>query len=187
MIRSIASRVSAAVRQMQGVAERRAALGADDQRDLAREDVVLGVGGRAEDPVVGRGDARLPHQLLGEDLAPFQLGGVLARAEDPQALALEGVDDPVGQRLLGADDRQADPLALGELDQAAEVARLDRDVLGVERRPRVPGAQKTAWTRGDCFSFQQRACSRPPLPITRTFNAATSRELIAVTISRLSF
>ena len=137
---------------------------------------MLGVGGRAEDPVVGRRDAGLAHQLLGEDLAPLQLGGVLARAEDPQALALEGVDDAVGQRLLGADDRQADPLALGELDQAAEVVRLDRDVLRVEGRARVARAQKTAWTRGDCFSFQQRACSRPPLPITRTFNAADSRD-----------
>ena len=63
---------------------------------------MLGVGGRAEDPVVGRRDARLPHQLLGEDLAPFQLGRVLARAEDPQPLALEDVDDPLGQRLLRA-------------------------------------------------------------------------------------
>ena len=48
---------------------------------------------------------------------------------------------------------------------------LDRDVLRVERRARVARAQKTVRTRGDCFSFQQRACSRPPLPMTRTFNA----------------
>ena len=34
----------------QGVPQRRTPLRADDQRDLAREDVVLGVGGRAEDP-----------------------------------------------------------------------------------------------------------------------------------------
>src|SRR5918993_4218872 len=37
--------------------------------------------------------------------------------------------------------------------------------------PAFPGAQYTVLTRGDCFNFQQRACSRPPLPITRTFTA----------------
>jgi hypothetical protein len=39
--------------------------------------------------------------------------------------------------------------------------------------PAFPGAQKTAATRGDCLSFQQRACSRPPLPTTKPFNALT--------------
>jgi hypothetical protein len=34
--------------------------------------------------------------------------------------------------------------------------------------PALPGAQKTCVTVGDCFSFQTIACSRPPLPITRT-------------------
>ncbi len=100
---------------------------------------MLGVGRRAEDPVVGRRDARLAHQLLGEDLAPLQLGGIAAGAEDPQALALEGIDDPVDQRLLGADDGQSHPLALGELDQGAGVAHLLGDVVRVERRARVAG------------------------------------------------
>ena len=156
---------------VQRVADGRAAARADDQGDLAREDVVLGVGCRAEDAVIGRRDPGLPHQVLGEDLAPLELGGFLARAEDPQALALKDVDDPLDQRLLRADDRQPDPFSLGELDQAPEVAGLDRHVLHVERRARVARAQKTAVTRGDCLSFQQRACSRPPLPMTRTFNA----------------
>ena len=122
---------------MQGVADRRAAPRADDQGDLARQDVMLGVGPRAEDPIVGRRDARLPHQLLGEELAPLELGRFFPRSEDPQALALKHVDDPLGQRLLGADDRQADALALGELEQAPVIARLDRHVLRVERRPGV--------------------------------------------------
>src|SRR5262245_276211 len=34
--------------------------------------------------------------------------------------------------------------------------------------PALPGAQKTSSTRGDCASFHTRACSRPPLPMTRT-------------------
>ena len=123
----------------QRVPQRRPPLRADDQRDLAREDVMLGVGGRTEDPVFGRRDARLAHHLLGEDLAPLQLGRVPARAEDPQPLALEGVDDAQVQRLLGTDDRQPDPLPLGELDQAAGVVWLDRDVLGSSAVPALPG------------------------------------------------
>ncbi len=34
--------------------------------------------------------------------------------------------------------------------------------------PGLPGAAKS-WTPGDWASFQQRACSRPPEPITRIF------------------
>ena len=143
MIRSIASSVSAAVRQWSvwRIVER------PRERTISatsrEQDVMLGVGRRAEDAVVGRRDARLPHQLLGEDLAPLELGGFLPRAEDPQALALKDVDDPLDQRLLRADDRQADPLALGELDQAAVVARLDRHVLA-RRAPcrRCPGRRR---------------------------------------------
>ena len=33
--------------------------------------------------------------------------------------------------------------------------------------PAFPGAQKTSSTLGDCFSFQTKACSRPPEPTTR--------------------
>src|SRR2546421_628705 len=35
--------------------------------------------------------------------------------------------------------------------------------------PALPGAQKTCSARGDCASFQTRACSRPPLPMTSIF------------------
>ncbi len=35
--------------------------------------------------------------------------------------------------------------------------------------PPLPGAQYSFLTRGDCRSFQTIACSRPPLPRTRTF------------------
>ena len=35
--------------------------------------------------------------------------------------------------------------------------------------PAFPGAQKMRSARGDCFSFQASACSRPPLPMTRIF------------------
>src|SRR5262245_43130037 len=38
--------------------------------------------------------------------------------------------------------------------------------------PPLPGAHQTPDTRGDCFIFQASACSRPPLPMTRTFMCA---------------
>src|SRR5215207_9041313 len=42
--------------------------------------------------------------------------------------------------------------------------------------PALPGATKTRPARGLCLSFQASACSRPPLPTTRTFIAAISRD-----------
>src|SRR5713101_1348494 len=41
--------------------------------------------------------------------------------------------------------------------------------------PPLPGAQYTCETRGDWRSFHTRACSRPPLPITRTFIAGDDK------------
>ena len=147
---------------VQGVANRRAAARADDQRDLARQHVMLGVGPRAKDPVVGRGDGRLPHQLLGEELAPLELGGFLARPEDPQALALKDVDDPLGQRLFRADNRQADSLALGELEQAPVIARLDRHVLRVERRSGVARRAERPTSRGAIASISSKERAHAP-------------------------
>ncbi len=136
---------------------------------------MLGVGGRAEQPVIGRRDARLPHQLLGEDLAPFQLGGGPARAEDPQPLALEGVDDPEGQRLLGPDDRQADPFSLGELDQGPGVAGLDRHVLGVEVRPRVPRRAEDRGDPGRLLQLPAKGVLAPAFPDHEDFQRAGPR------------
>jgi len=42
--------------------------------------------------------------------------------------------------------------------------------------PAFPGAQKMRSASGDCASFRTRACSRPPLPTTRTFTGASVRQ-----------
>ena len=157
---------------VQCVADRRTPPRADDQRDLARQHVMLGVGPRAKDPVVGRGDGRLPHQLLGEELAPLELGGFLAGTEDPQSLALKYVDDPLGQRLFRPDDRQADSLALGELEQAPVIARLDRHVLAVKCRSGV--ARSTDYRRhaGRFLQFPAKSVLSPSLADHQDFQHA---------------
>src|SRR6516225_365015 len=45
--------------------------------------------------------------------------------------------------------------------------------------PPLPGAHQSFVMRGDCRSFQTIACSRPPLPRTRTFigDLACQREV----------
>src|SRR5438552_6434709 len=45
--------------------------------------------------------------------------------------------------------------------------------------PALPGATYTLPTRGDCAIFHASACSRPPPPMTRTFNASLSVERYA--------
>jgi len=148
---------------MQGMAKRRSTARADDEGHLARQRVMLGIRGRSEDAVIGRGDPRLTHEVLGEDLAPFQLGRLLARSEDAQALALEDVDDPLGERLLRADDRQADTLALGELDQAPGIPRLDGHVMHVQGGPRVPGGAEGRRGPARLLEFPAKSVLTPSL------------------------
>ena len=104
--------------------------------------------GVAEDLVVGRGHVGVAEQVLAEDLAAFQLGGGLAGAEDPQPGVLEGIDDAGGQRGLGPDDRQADLVLLGELDQGGKVVDGDGDVLAVEGRAGVARGHEHAVRAG---------------------------------------
>jgi hypothetical protein len=62
------------------------------------------------------------------------------------------VDDPVGERFLGTDDREADLLLLGEADQLVELVDVDRDVDAVGRRPGVARRAEDAldaWRLGE--------------------------------------
>ena len=163
MIRSMASSVSPAVRQWSvwRIVERpRERTISATSRD---SDVVLGIGRRAEDPVVGRRDARLPHQVLGEDLAPLQLGGFLPRPEDPQALALEDVDDPLDQRLLRADDRQADAFASWRTGPARGNRRArSRTFCTSSGRARVPGCAEDGRDARRLLQLPAKSVLTPP-------------------------
>ena len=98
---------------------------------------MLGIGSRSEDAIIGRGNPGLPHQVLGKDFGTFEFGGVLARSEDAQSLALKDIDNSLRQRLFRPDHGQADALASGKLQQAALIARFDGHVLHVEGGSRV--------------------------------------------------
>jgi hypothetical protein len=72
----------------------------------------------------------LAHERLRPALAPLDLGRRPGRPEGAQATRLERVDDPVGQRVVRADDRQVDLLIGRPTDQPVDLARADRDQLG---------------------------------------------------------
>ena len=93
--------------------------------------------GIAKHAVVGRRHVGVAQQVLAEDLAGFELGGGLRRAEGSQPGLLKRVDQAGGQGRLGADDREVDLVLLGERDELRHVGGRDVDVLGVARRARV--------------------------------------------------
>ena len=61
------------------------------------------------------------HELLGENLAGLQLGGLAAGSENAQTALLEFVDEAQRQGDLRADDRQVDAGLKGEIGQPLDV------------------------------------------------------------------
>ena len=122
-----------------------------------------GIAGIVEDLVVARRHIGVAQQILAEDLAGFQLGGRLVRAEDAKLFFLEGIDDAGGQRGLGADDRQLHVVVFGEPDQRAKVARIDRDVLGVEVGSRIAGRDEDAVCPGALSDFPSQGVFSPTI------------------------
>jgi len=106
------------------------AVGLDDDgsallADVGDRPVPIGEGG-----VGGGGDAVLGHQVLGEGLAPLDPRRRLARPEDLEAGGLEAVDDPQGERDLGADHGQVDLLGQGKVKQRVDLVGGDVHALG---------------------------------------------------------
>ena len=90
---------------------------------IAVHHIPRGAVGIAKDAILGRRHVGPVQHVLAKDLAAFELGGRLRRAEDPQLLALKHIDDAGDQRRFRADDRQLDRVLLHELDQAARYRR----------------------------------------------------------------
>jgi hypothetical protein len=78
----------------------------------------------------GAGDFISLHQLLGEDLARFNLGGLLGRTEDLHPPDEKLVDDALRQGRLGTDNGEVDPVFLSCFSQPVYIGGLDFKVMG---------------------------------------------------------
>ena len=105
----------------------------DDRRVVAILEIGRGAAHVAEDSVLGRGDIGVAKQVFAEDFACFQFRGGLRWPEGAEARFLESVDKASAERRFGADDREADFVALRKIEQAFDVGRWDIDVLGIGR------------------------------------------------------
>ncbi len=85
----------------------RQAVGLDHDGGAVRIDVGVRRGGIGEGAERGGGDAVTRHELLGEILGAFKLGGGLRRAEDLQPGGAERIDHARRQRRFGADHGEA--------------------------------------------------------------------------------
>ena len=100
--------------------------------------------------------------------------------------ARDGVGHPRHQRRLGADDDQVGPELDGQRgDRRAGRAGRRRGGWPPPRCPGLPGAACTSVTSGSRARARARACSRPPVPMTRAiisrFRGVASRAVSLVT------
>ena len=117
------------------------------------------------------------HERLREHLAALELRRGARRPEEALTAASEQVGDPAIERELRADNGEIDAFARGEVAKAPPYRqRRSRRFERVLAMPALPGAQTTPTRARSELSFQASACSRAPLPTTRTFTAANSNE-----------
>ena len=117
----------------------------------------------------------MPQQVLAEDLAAFQLGGRLRRAEDPQSGGIERVDNARRSGISGPTTVSRTSFCWANLiDRGKSVGEMSTFSASMAV-PALPGATYTCSTRGLAANFHARACSPPPLPITKTFSLPATR------------
>ena len=92
-------------------------VGFDDDRRALSVDVTMRRSGITKSRIRGGGYAMPHHETLGEILGAFELRCRLGGTEDAQTGCSEGVDDAIGERRFGPDDRQTDAFCLHEIDQ----------------------------------------------------------------------
>jgi hypothetical protein len=90
-----------------------------------------------------------------------------AWTEGTEAPCREGVDDPGGERQLGADDGEVDSTRRREREQPGTSSAATAQFSPSSGRTGVAGRAEELRRRTLCEIFQQRACSRPPPPTTR--------------------
>src|SRR5213595_745485 len=93
-----------------------------------------------------------------------------------QPFRFKQIDNPGREWVVRSDNGEINPVFFGKR------VSFGRSFAGIETFsaiscvPAFPGAQKMRSASGDCASFRTRACSRPPLPTTRTFTGASVRQ-----------
>ena len=130
------------------------AVGLDHDRGAFLINMGVGQGRIGEGLVAGGRDVVPDHEGLGVVLRAFQLRSGFGGAEDFQATGAEHVHDASGQRRLGADDRQGDPLALDEISQFLGIG--ERDVF------HLLGPLRAAVARSDVHLVYARGAGQPP-------------------------
>ncbi len=93
-------------------------------------EILRGFGVVREAGAPGAGDAVFLHQILGEYLARFYLGGGTGGTEDGDTQLLEAVYDAVCQRRLRSDHHQPDAFFLDGFDQRIDVLSPGAQVTG---------------------------------------------------------
>jgi len=106
------------------------------------------LGGSPADAIARGGHPGLGHDLLGERLGTFQLGGGRARAEAGNALGPHRVGDAGNQGRLRPDDHEIRADLVGQGTDSLGVARIDR-VIGADRR-------RAGVTGGDVHRLNRR-------------------------------
>jgi hypothetical protein len=123
-------------------------------------------GGVGKGAKLGRSHVGMPQQVFAEDLARFQLGRLCTGTERANPRRRQRVDrsgrqrpitaKPMSFRLENSIRRVTSPSGMSTFSASRAV-------------PALPGATKTWSMRLDWAIFQASACSRPPLPTTKTF------------------
>ena len=116
--------------------------------DIAECGIQLG-----EDLVAGGGDAVLFHQVLGEDLAALDEGGLRPGAEAGHADLLQGIDTAQDQGIVRRDHRIVDGICLSEGDNGGNVLGADGDAGGVRRDAAVAGERENLGDLGVLFQL----------------------------------
>jgi hypothetical protein len=109
-------------------------------------DPQLGVARIVEDPIVRARDVVLAQEVLGEDLAAFELRGRLARPEELEPVRREPIGDPEHERRLRPDDREVDLRLAGVARERLDVVGRDVDA-GRDLRERVVARRDEEATR----------------------------------------
>jgi len=134
-------------------------------------------------------DAVAFHELLGEHLAPLDLGGALRGAEDGEAAGGELVGEAEGERQLRPDDGQVDLHLESEVGQPVDLLGRQRHEVGDLADPRVAGGAVEVAQQGALAQFPAQGVLARTAPDDQDFHAflrsAAARAVTAMT-SRMS-